>query len=311
MADFFRKSSSQNFDMFSTYSWHVPGVGGMAIMLACLLAGLCLGLLAQSLFTMAFGVEASLNYGMLISYPLQFLPAMIVSKSISYRNASFDTGYSLNNSHFGRFGVILISLLAVVSTLCISFMSDAFNSLLPEMPSWLSESMERMTSKDNFLVNLLCVSIFAPFFEEWLCRGTILRGLLNCQRVGKDGSVRRGYSPWIAIPVSALFFAVIHMNPWQALPAFIMGCLFGYFYYRTGSVVITMLMHCTNNTFALLCGLSDKMSEASTWLDILSPAMYAAIFAVCLVILYLIVRYVLGKIPLGSLQGNCDEIPVE
>ncbi|WP_409994892.1 CPBP family intramembrane glutamic endopeptidase [Chitinophaga pinensis] len=36
------------------------------------------------------------------------------------------------------------------------------------------------------------------------------------------------YPPRKAIVISALFFGLIHLNPWQALPAFCIGLLLGW-----------------------------------------------------------------------------------
>ena len=90
-----------------------------------------------------------------------------------------------------------------------SFSCDAFGFILPEPPQWFKAAMDAMTSADSLLLNLISVSIFAPIFEEWLCRGMVLRGLLANKM-----------KPVWAIVISALFFAFIHLNPWQALPAF-------------------------------------------------------------------------------------------
>ena len=118
----------------------------------------------------------------------------------------------------------------------------------------------------------ISVSVFAPLFEEWLCRGLILRGLLSKT------------TPALAIAISAAFFAVIHGNIWQGLPAFGMGLLFGYAYYRTGSLKLTMLMHFTNNTTALAFSKIPQFEDAETFMDILSPWAYWCIFVLCILI---------------------------
>ena len=118
---------------------------------------------------------------------------------------------------------------------------------------------------------LLSVSVFAPLFEEWLCRGLVLRGLL------------RKMNPFSAIAVSAVFFAILHMNPWQAIPAFCLGLLFGYTYYKTGSLKLTMLMHCTNNTMAVIFSKIPQFKEAETFMDVLSPWAYWSVYASCIV----------------------------
>lgn len=144
--------------------------------------------------------------------------------------------------------------------------------LLPDMPSWLEETMKKMLENTPVWVTLISVSVFAPLFEEWLCRGIVLRGLLKTMR------------PFSAIAVSAAFFAILHMNPWQAIPAFLLGILFGYAYYKTGSLKLTMLMHCVNNTSAVILSRIPEFKDAETFMDILSPWAYWSIFAASLLI---------------------------
>ncbi len=157
------------------------------------------------------------------------------------------------------------------------------------------------------------MSVFAPILEEWLCRGVVLRGLLNYSRKGEpgeDGS-RRGMNPALAIAISAIFFATIHGNLWQGISAFILGSFFGYVYYKTGSLKLTMLMHCVNNTVSVLSSklpaFKDLGADASL-MDIIPTGIYVIMFIVSAAVLFLAVRY-LSKISLKSVQGNCDVIP--
>ena len=140
------------------------------------------------------------------------------------------------------------------------------------MPEILKKALEQIT-EGPLWVTLISVSIFAPFFEEWLCRGLVLRGLL------------KKLNPFNAILVSAAFFAVLHLNPWQAIPAFILGMLFGYVYYKTGSLKLTMLMHCVNNTFAAVLTRIPSLADAETFMDIMSPWAYAGVFVASLLII--------------------------
>ena len=192
--------------------------------------------------------------------------------------------------------------MAAAAVLAAAFMTDFINAQMPPMPQWLDEALTSMT-QGKLWVNLLCVSVFAPLFEEWLCRGMVLRGLLNAKNY--DGTQR--IAPVWAILISALFFAVIHANPWQAIPAFILGCLFGYIYYRTGSLWLTMLMHCVNNTFAVICGQIDSLKDMDNWLDVLPGRQYWILFAAFALLLILIIR-AFGKIPVQSPAGNCDPV---
>lgn len=295
------KRRIRNYNLLSGYAFYVPGPWDIFALTALFLVGALIGNVIGLLFMLALP-ESGSEYMMLISYPVMFIPPMMYAMYKSRGNALFDTGYEMDSRHFGKFGTAAISILVMLSTLALAFDMDMVNALMPPMPEWLENMLKGMT-QGKFWVNFLCVSVFAPFFEEWLCRGMVLRGLLNYSR--SEG--RRGIRPAAAIAISALFFAAIHLNPWQAVPAFALGCLFGYVYYRTGSLNLTMLMHFTNNTFALIISNIDSIKDAENFMEEMPGWAYNSIAAVCLVFLVFAVRE-FSKIELTSPQGNCDEV---
>ena len=297
-----KKSRKANYDLFSSYAYYTPGFGGIGILLLWFLAGAVLGSIVGSVFTLLMPGDAGFEYMMLVSYPLMFIPPMMYANLMSKRNAFFDTGYALASDNYGRIGGFRMALLVSLATLAAAFLSDACSELLPATPEWFDKLMGNMVG-GTFWINFLCVSIFAPLFEEWLCRGEVLRGLLNYRRA--DGS--RGIKPGWAIVLSALFFALIHGNPWQAVPAFALGCLFGYVYYRTGSLKLTMLMHCVNNTFSLVMSRIDAIGDAEHYSEILPSPQYWLVFGACVLLIILCVR-LFSTIELKDRQGNCDEV---
>ena len=117
--------------------------------------------------------------------------------------------------------------------------------------------------------------------------------------------------PVWAITISALFFAIIHMNPWQAIPAFILGMFMGYVYYKTGSLKMTMLIHFTNNTIALILGNIDPLKDAESWLDIMPKSTFAIICAVSVVLIAYICYAIIYKIEPLRPEGSCDIIEPE
>ena len=149
---------------------------------------------------------------------------------------------------------------------------DPVSKLLPPTPEWFDRMTEQIMVGTPLWATLLSVSVFAPVLEEWLCRGMILRGLLTRMKPG-----------W-AMVISSLFFALIHLNPWQALPAFLLGMLFAYVYYRTGSLKLTMLMHCANNTLAALLGQNEAFREIDSYSEVLPLPLYIAAAVICAVI---------------------------
>lgn len=92
----------------------------------------------------------------------------------------------------------------------------------------------------EFLLLFATVAVTAPLFEEVLVRGILLRGLTLSRGV-------RGGVLW-----SAFFFAVIHLNPLQAGPAFVNGVVWALVLLRTGSLGTTFFLHALNNSLVFL-----------------------------------------------------------
>ena len=289
---FFRKGRNANFSILNGFSWHVPGIGGLFAMLGWFLAGLVFSnILGAALVLAVPGI--SLEYVQLV-YPLMFLPAMVASKYISNKNLYFEEGFKVDSPAAESMNPWKAGLLCCLATFSIGYLMDLLNGLLPEMSDTWAKALEAMVG-GNLLVNFLCLSIFAPFFEEWFIRGTLLRGLLNCKRAGG----RRGYSPFWSIVATSAIFGLIHGNIWQALPAFAIGCLFGYVYYKTRSLKLTMLMHAFNNTLSLLMCQLLPDGNLATWADVVPAPQLYAIAAACLAVLILVVLQ-LRRIPAPS-----------
>ncbi len=117
-------------------------------------------------------------------------------------------------------------------------LSEADNllrSVLPP-PAWLERMFVELTQgRRSLWGSIALLVIAAPVTEEALFRGVFLFGFL------------RRYSPRRAIVVSALLFAVFHLNPWQFLGALTAGLLFAWWVMRTGSLVPVLVCHALNN----------------------------------------------------------------
>ena len=124
----------------------------------------------------------------------------------------------------------------------------ALGALIPS--AWIQEQMPELP---NFVENefgaimatpwgYLTVGLLAPLSEEIVLRGAVLRALLKSDKL----------STWGAIAISALLFALIHMNPAQMPHAFVIGLLLGWMYYRTGSILPGVAYHWANNSAAFV-----------------------------------------------------------
>lgn len=296
MGFFKRHQGRASYALFTNYSHYLPGFGGMTGLFLLFLLGSLLGSIISGVFVLMMGSsESVMQYSMLIAYPVSFIPPLLYASAKSRRNEFFDKGYALDSNNFGARGGFAMAVIVSIATLAAAFVCEPVSVMLPDMPETLKKSLELLMDGPLWAA-LLSVSVFAPLFEEWLCRGLVLRGLM------------KHMNPTEAILVSAAFFAILHMNPWQAIPAFLLGILFGYVYYRTGSLKLTMLMHCVNNTFSLLLSKIPGLEDIESFMDILSPWAYAGIYVACVLMLASAVILITGIPVKDTKMGGCDEV---
>ncbi len=81
--------------------------------------------------------------------------------------------------------------------------------------------------------------VVAPVVEELFFRGFVFAGLR--QRMGWE---RAGV-------ISAGLFALVHLQPLQIIPIFILGLIFAYLYHRSESIWPAVLMHVVTNGLGL------------------------------------------------------------
>lgn len=126
----------------------------------------------------------------------------------------------------------------------IQFYLDLFNSfintLLPA-PGWFWEMFGKTVDpKGNFWLTVLRVAIIAPIVEEMIFRGIIMHGFMQ------------NYSGVKAVVVSALLFALFHLNPWQFPATFVLGLFLGWLMLTTHSLPLCILGHSINNLLVLV-----------------------------------------------------------
>ena len=302
---FFNKARKvNNYDLYATHAWYVPGVGGMFALFGWFLVGSLLGSLVMLILGLMLPPSVIVDYGQLIAYPLSFMPPMVYAAQKSQRNSLFETGYKLNSSNFGPYKgwvIVLITVALSFATMISADLPNYLNFKWTESIPWLKafydaflEVMKQMTG-GPFWSSFLLAAVFAPIFEEWLCRGMVLRGLLTKMKPG-----------W-AIVVSALFFAVLHMNPWQALNAFIIGVVMGIVYYRTGSLLLTMLIHFVNNATSVILSQIPSLEETDYWIDMMGKGTYTVVYIIGLLVLAVCI-WAFTRIPLQQKRGNVDSV---
>lgn len=165
---------------------------------------------------------------------------------------------------------LLLSILAILSC---TFVVSAITDLMKWIPDIMEFPFEILQSS---WVGILTITIIGPIFEELLFRGAITKALLQ------------QYDPAKAIFLSAFLFGVIHINPAQILPAFLIGILLTWIYYKTASLIPCILIHILNNSLSLY--LSAKFPGAKYIDEIITGTPY---LIACLVSLLTLIGTIL------------------
>jgi uncharacterized protein len=162
----------------------------------------------------------------------------------------------------------------------------AVNTILPA-PAWFWELFNRIFESDYGIYGaILKVAIMAPIIEEMIFRGVIMHGLM------------RNYSKFTAVFVSALLFALFHLNPWQFPATFVLGLILGILMLRTRNIYLCILGHATNNGLVLISMFYfDQIQKTSFYLiDKPSQLIISGILAsVALALIFLFSRERISK----------------
>ncbi len=142
----------------------------------------------------------------------------------------FAEAYALRRASFMAYVLLIPATWGLQITL--SELDNLTRRLLP-LPDVMSEVME-MFGEHALLMGFTLV-VVAPLTEEFIFRGLMLRGFL--QR----------YRPWTAIVASAFLFSLLHVNPTQLLPTFIIGLFYGWFFLKAPSLWPLVFAHALHN----------------------------------------------------------------
>jgi uncharacterized protein len=110
-----------------------------------------------------------------------------------------------------------------------------------DLATELTTFMTQINSNFEFVVAFLVIAVLPAIGEELVFRGLIqnelYRGTKNIH---------------IAIWVAAILFSAIHMQFFGFVPRLLLGALFGYLYYWSGSLTLAMIAHFVNNGASLI-----------------------------------------------------------
>ncbi|GHM99502.1 hypothetical protein WSM22_09920 [Cytophagales bacterium WSM2-2] len=153
-------------------------------------------------------------------------------------------------------------MLVVIFVMTISFMvTDSvfinwnanlhFPEFMGGFESWARDYEERaedltkyltaFTSRGEFALAFVVIAILPAIGEELVFRGMLQTHLLRATK-----------NPHVAIWVSAILFSAFHLQFFGFVPRMLLGALFGYLYYWSGSLLMPAFAHFVNNGFSVV-----------------------------------------------------------
>ncbi len=180
---------------------------------------------------------AALSFGVVIAWLLNY-------KGLSYKRLLHESRFS---------GAATMVVLALPLLLLMTGVSVLLIDLESVVIQWFPPSAQQLEVFKDIMnagaLTFAVLCIVSPVLEEMLFRGIFLRSFL------------RQYAPQRAIVMSALLFALAHLNVYQALTAFVIGLLLAWLYVKTQSLLPSILAHAFYNLNALAWTLSTEQSD--------------------------------------------------
>jgi len=199
------------------------------------------------------GSVSLLKYLQIIqSISLFILPAVLAGFLFGGNTGNY---LGLNKLATGR--IFLATILIIFVSLPVINWATSLNEMikLPDflkgVEDWMKETEEKaaglteaflnVNSTGGLLVNLLMIAVIPAIGEELFFRGLL----------------QRLFSEWfrnvhLAIFFTAFLFAAIHLQFYGFLPRMLLGVLFGYLFFWTGSLWVPVFAHLLNNGSAVI-----------------------------------------------------------
>ncbi len=153
--------------------------------------------------------------------------------------------------------------------IALSILTEGLVGLIP-MPQKIQEFFASMVQLNIY--GYLTIGLAAPILEELIFRGIILKAFL------------KKYEPLKAIMWSAIIFGIAHMNPWQFIPAWLIGIFIGWIYWKTQSIWPGIIIHFINNSFSFALGYWARDINVSFYDLTGSLINYIILLLVCVIV---------------------------
>jgi uncharacterized protein len=141
-----------------------------------------------------------------------------------------------------------------------------FPDWLSGVEKWMAEKEDHannilnrvMASPDfvSMILNLLIIAILPALGEELLFRGVLQKIFCNLFKSGH-----------IAVWFTAFIFSTIHFQFFGFVPRFILGLVFGYLYFWSGTLWLPVISHFVNNAVPVIMAYIQGMEKFNAPID--------------------------------------------
>jgi len=272
----------------------VMGVGGTLSILLILAGGWIFGLELPVLLNSAISPGAGdikfIRY-LLIVQDISFLlvPSVLIIGMMKSESSGRYPDFTI--PQLKDIGLVILLTFCIFS---ITSFTGQLNSAM-HLPGWLSGIEQWMTEQEDktdktidllidsksygtMILNILNIALLPALAEELFFRGVFQKIFYNLFKSGH-----------IAIWVTAFIFSAIHLQFFGFLPRFILGLVFGYLFFWSGTLWLPIISHFINNAVPVVVTFLQGMDKLNAHDDV--SLMHQAIYlplpvAISLVILF-------------------------
>jgi uncharacterized protein len=235
----------------------VVGVG-MASMIIFILAGLLifgsdLSVLEKSGAALSSADSGFLKYLLIIQeISLFIIPSVIVLVMMKPESAK-----RLDEIRLPQLKEIGLVILLAFCIFPVTSFTGQINSAM-HLPNWLSGVEKWMSEKEDYangiinqalvspsfgimILNLFIIAILPAVGEELFFRGVLQKLLIKLFRSGHAG-----------IWITAIVFSFLHFQFFGFVPRFILGLIFGYLFFWSGTLWLPVISHFVNNAVPVI-----------------------------------------------------------
>jgi membrane protease YdiL (CAAX protease family) len=143
-----------------------------------------------------------------------------------------------------RLPLLKTILLSIILMIGVALFGEAYSRYIvpgQELQAGINQLIAGISKTPlNHLLLFITIAVIAPVLEEVLFRGYLQTSLMHHMK------------PWMAILLASSIFAILHLQLLAFPVLTALGAVFGYLYYKTGSLKVNIILHVINNGIAYI-----------------------------------------------------------